>query len=82
MRRNKYERYNRNRISLFNNYNNFINISDDIMNKIWLVIKNIDKGYIFTKYFESEFEKDKFKRKVKHISSLLIIEDSTDIVYK
>lgn len=82
MRRNKYERYNRNRFSLFNNYNNFNNSGVGIMNKIWLVIKNIDKGYTFTKYFESEFEKDKFKRKVKHISSLLIIEDSTDIVYK
>ena len=52
------------------------------MNKIWLVIKNIDKDYTFTKYFDTELQKDKFKRKVKHISSLIIIEDSTDIVYK
>lgn len=28
------------------------------MKKIWLVIKNKTKGYTFTKYFETEFEKD------------------------
>lgn len=49
------------------------------MKKIWLVIKNKTKGYIFTKYFETEYEKDKFKRKVRHIPYLIIIEDSTDI---
>lgn len=47
--------------------------------KIWLVIKNTKKHFQFTKYFETEFEKDKYKRKVKHIPDLIIIEDSTDI---
>lgn len=47
--------------------------------KIWLVIKNIKKNFTFTKYFETEFEKDKFKRKVSHIPYLRIVEDSTDI---
>lgn len=47
--------------------------------KIWLVIKNKSKNFTFTKYFETEAEKDKFKRKVKHIPYLMIIEDSTDI---
>lgn len=51
------------------------------MNKIFLVLRNIDKNYTFTKYFDTEFEKDKFKRKVKHINYLIIIEDSTDILY-
>ena len=47
--------------------------------KIWLVIKNTKKKFTFTKYFETEFEKDKYKRKVKYIPDLMIIEDSTDI---
>ncbi|MBO7695216.1 MAG: hypothetical protein J6T10_21550 [Methanobrevibacter sp.] len=47
--------------------------------KIWLVIKNIDKNFTFTKYFDTEYEKDKYKRKVEHIRYFRIIEDSTDI---
>ena len=46
---------------------------------IWLTIKNIDKGFTFTKYFETEWEKDKYKRKVKFIPYWRLIEDSTDI---
>ena len=49
------------------------------MEKIWLVIKNTKKNFTFTKYFETEFEKDKFKRKIKYIKDWLLIEDSTDI---
>ena len=29
---------------------------------IWLVIKNVEKNFTFTKYFETEFEKDKYKK--------------------
>lgn len=47
--------------------------------KIWLTIKNTDKNFTFVKYFETEVEKDKYKRKVKHIPYFRIIEDSTDI---
>lgn len=46
---------------------------------IWLTIKNIEKGFTFTKYFDTEFEKDKYKRKIKFIRNWLLIEDSTDI---
>lgn len=49
------------------------------MEKIWLVIRNTKKGFTFTKYFETEFEKDKFKRKIKYVKDWLLIEDSTDI---
>ena len=49
------------------------------MVKIWLVIKNTKKGFTYTKYFETEFEKDKYKRKVEHVPYLRIVEDSTDI---
>ena len=47
--------------------------------KIWLTIKNIEKGFTYTKYFDTEFEKDKYKRKIKYVPSLILIEDSTDI---
>ena len=47
--------------------------------KIWLVLYNIEKKVKFTKYFETEFEKDKFKRRLKYMSNLILIEDSTDI---
>ena len=48
---------------------------------IWLTIKNIEKGFTFTKYFETEFQKDKYKRKLKYIPNLRLIEDSTDIYF-
>ena len=46
---------------------------------IWLVIKNKEKGYTFTKYFETEWEKDKYKRKIKFIPYWILIEDSSDV---
>lgn len=48
---------------------------------IWLFIKNTEKGFTFTKYFETEWEKDKYKRKLKYIPTLRLVEDSTDIYY-
>lgn len=47
--------------------------------KYWLAIKNVEKNYIFFKYFETESEKDKYKRKIKFIPYWRLIEDSTDI---
>ena len=46
---------------------------------IWLVLKNLTKNFTYTKYFETEYEKDKYKRKVKHIPCIRIVEDSSDI---
>lgn len=46
---------------------------------IWLTIKNIEKGFTFVKYFETEAEKDKYKRKVKFVPCWHLVEDSTDI---
>ena len=46
---------------------------------IWLTIKNVEKGFTFVKYFDTEFEKDKYKRKIKYIPSWRLVEDSTDI---
>ena len=51
------------------------------MNKIWLVLKNTKTKKTYFKYFETEFEKDKYKRKVKYIPNLMIIEDSSDIYW-
>lgn len=51
------------------------------MNKIWLVLYNKDTKRYFTKYFETEFQKDKFKRKIKYIKNLMLIEDSCDIFF-
>ena len=46
---------------------------------IWLVIKNIEKGYTFTKYFYTEYEKDRFKIRLHHIPYFILIEDSSEI---
>lgn len=51
-------------------------------NKIYLLIQNYkDKDHIYSyfKYFETEWEKDKYKRKVEHIDYLRVIEDSSDM---
>lgn len=49
--------------------------------KIWLVIRNTEKNFTFTKYFDTEFEKDKYKRKIRYVPCLFVIEDSTDIYW-
>ena len=49
--------------------------------KIWLVIKDLETKKTFFKYFDTEYEKDKFKRKIKFIKNLMIIEDSSDIYW-
>lgn len=49
--------------------------------KIWLVLYNRETKKQFTKYFDTEYEKDKFKRKLYYSKKLMIIEDSTDIYF-
>ena len=49
------------------------------MNKIYLYLRNTEKNFTFFKYFETEFEKDKYKRKIKYIKAWRLVEDSTDI---
>ena len=49
--------------------------------KIFLVLYNKESKRQFTKYFENEFEKDKFKRKLKYSKRVIVIEDSTDTVF-
>lgn len=52
------------------------------MNKLWLVLYTKENKRYFTKYFESIKELEKFKRRLKYISDLILIEDSRDIIYE
>ena len=49
--------------------------------KLWLVVKDTETKRTWWKYFNKESEMDKFINKIKHISNLLLIEDSRDINY-
>ena len=49
--------------------------------KVYLILYNIKEKKRFTKYFDSEYDKDKFKRKLTYSKQLIIIEDSSDIIY-
>lgn len=49
--------------------------------KIYLLIYNSETHKQFFKYFDTEYEKDKFKRKLKYSKKLHVIEDSSDIYY-
>lgn len=49
---------------------------------IYLYIRHIEKHFSFFKYFNTEFEKDKFKRKLKYIPYLELIEDSSDMNWR
>lgn len=51
------------------------------MNKIYLLLYNKETHKQFFKYFNTEFEKDKFKRKLYYSKRLMVIEDSTDLYY-
>lgn len=51
------------------------------MNKLYLVLFNRETKKQFTKYFETEFEMDKFKRKLYFSKRLFVVEDSRDIYF-
>lgn len=51
------------------------------MNKLWLVVKDTGTLRTWWKYFDKEYEMDKYINKIKHIKNLLLIEDSRDIIY-
>lgn len=51
------------------------------MNKIYLVIYNIETNKTFIKYFDDKYEKNKMKNKIRFSKKLFIIEDSDDIKY-
>lgn len=49
------------------------------MEKLYLLIINLDTKKQFFKYFETEFEMDKFKRKLRYSKKLMIVEDSREL---
>lgn len=49
------------------------------MRKLYLLVINLDTHKQFFKYFETEWEMDKFKRKLKYSKKLMIIEDSREL---
>lgn len=51
------------------------------MNKLYLIVYNRDLKRSYYKYFDKEKEMNDYIRKIKYVKSLLLIEDSRDIVY-
>ena len=48
---------------------------------VYLIIYNVLKNESFIKYFNNEYEKNKFSNKIKFSKKLFIIEDSSDTDY-
>lgn len=51
------------------------------MSKLYLLLMDLTTNKQFFKYFETEFEMDKFKRKLKYSKKLIIIEDSREMMF-
>jgi hypothetical protein len=51
------------------------------MNKLYLLLQDLTTKKQFFKYFETEFEMDKFKRKLKFSKKLVILEDSREMIF-
>ena len=47
-----------------------------VKSKIYLVLLDIETNKEFTKYFKCEFDKEKFKRKLRYSKKLMIIEEN------
>lgn len=51
------------------------------LNKLYLLLQDLISKKQFFKYFDTEFEMDKFKRKLKFSKKLVIIEDSREMIF-
>ena len=49
--------------------------------KIYLEVLNLKTGKTFKKYFNTEFDKDKFKRKLRFSNKLKVVSDSIGDLY-
>ena len=49
--------------------------------KLYLLLQDRTTKKQFFKYFDTEFEMDKFKRKLKFSKKLIIIEDSREMIF-
>lgn len=47
--------------------------------KLYLLLMDLTTNKQFFKYFETEFEMDKFKRKLKYSNRIMLIEDSREL---
>ena len=52
------------------------------MIKLWVVVKNTENKRTWWKYFEKEKDMNNFIRRIKYVKTLLLIEDSRDIVWR
>lgn len=50
-------------------------------NNLYLLLQVVETGKQFFKYFNTEFEMDKFKRKLKYSNRLILIEDSREVIF-
>lgn len=50
------------------------------MNKLYLYLWDVTTNKKFFKYFECEFDMDKFKRKLQFSRKLVILEDSREMI--
>lgn len=48
---------------------------------LYLVLLDVDHKRQFIKYFDTEFEMDKFIRKLRYSNKLIVIKDSRTIYY-
>lgn len=46
------------------------------MKNVYLILLDLVTKKQFKKYFDTEFQKDKFKRKLKYSNKLIVLEDS------
>lgn len=49
--------------------------------EMYLKLHNTVKNYTWIKRFTSEFEMDKFLRKLKYVKEVIVLEDSREIYY-
>ena len=49
--------------------------------RLYLLLQVLGTGKQFFKYFDTEFEMDKFKRKLKYSKRVMLVEDSREIIF-
>jgi len=51
-------------------------------NNIYLILLDLQRMKEFKKYFRTEYEKDKFKKKLKYSKKIKVLEDNKEDLYK
>lgn len=50
-------------------------------NPLYLVLYDVSKDKQFNKYFDTEYEMDKFKKKLQYSDKIYIIKDSRSVIF-